>query len=310
MGLFIGLMVAGQYGIGQASGSPGAESWAPIALAAAMMIRGGIAPFHSWISDLFDRASFGTAQLFVTPLVGVYGLLRLVLPVASDELLYGVRLLAMGTALYASAMALVQREGRHFFSFLLISNAAVVAAGLLATSHSALVGALCVWLSVAISIGGLGLTLRALEAHRGRLSLNRFQGLYEHAPNLAMCFALTGLASVGFPGTFGFIGTELLVDGSVDSQPVIGIVLVIVSAMNGIAIMQAFLRCSAAPITFPRSRWPSASASATPCWRWLRLILLGGLFPQWVVASRSRAADDVLRQRGVPRAPADGLLES
>ena len=293
-------MVAGQYDL--PAGGHVSQSWAPTALAIAMMIRAGIVPFHSWIPDLFERAAFGTAMLFVAPLVGAYGLMRLVLPVASDDLLGMVSLLAMVTAFYASAMALIQREGRQFFSFLLISNGAIVVAGLLATSHSALVGGLCVWLSVTISVGGLGLTLRALEARRGRLHMNRFQGLYDHTPNLAICFAMTGLASVGFPGTFGFIGTELLVDGSVESQPFLGIVLVIVAAMNGIAIMQAFLRLFGGVPYFssvslairPRERYAVMALAL--------LILLGGLFPQWVVASRSQAADDVLEQRHAARA--------
>lgn len=61
---------------------------------------------------------------------------------------------------------------------------------------------------------------------RGGLSLTDFKGLYEHTPALAVCFLLTGLASVGFPGTLGFIGTELLVDGVVEAYPYIGIAVV------------------------------------------------------------------------------------
>jgi ABC-type dipeptide/oligopeptide/nickel transport system ATPase component len=34
---------------------------------------------------------------------------------------------------------------------------------------------------------------------------------------LAVCFLLTGLASVGFPGTLGFVGSEMLVDGAVEA---------------------------------------------------------------------------------------------
>ena len=42
-----------------------------------------------------------------------------------------------------------------------------------------------------------------------------FHGLYEHTPGLAALFLVTGLASIGFPGTVGFVGAELLVDGIV-----------------------------------------------------------------------------------------------
>ena len=60
--------------------------------------------------------------------------------------------------------------------------------------------------------------LRALEARYGRLSLDGFHGLYQHSPALAVGFLLTGLASVGFPGTLGFVSTELLVDGAVEAN--------------------------------------------------------------------------------------------
>src|SRR2546423_1816987 len=78
-------------------------------------------------------------------------------------------------------------------------------------------GALAVWVSVALSLGGFGLTLRALEARFGRVSLAEFHGLYDHSPALAVCFLLTGLTSVGFPGTLGFVAAELLVDGAVQA---------------------------------------------------------------------------------------------
>ena len=50
---------------------------------------------------------------------------------------------------------------------------------------------------------------------------------------LAVFFLLTGLASVGFPGTLGFISTELLVDSAVEASPYVGIPVVIAAgALN------------------------------------------------------------------------------
>ena len=104
-----------------------------------------------------------------------------------------------------------------------------------------LTASLCLWFSVILSLGGFGLTLRAVEARFGRLSLTGFHGLYEHSPTLAVCFLLTGLASVGFPGTLGFISTELLVDSAVEVNPTVGIVVVAAAALNGIAVVRAYL---------------------------------------------------------------------
>jgi len=48
-------------------------------------------------------------------------------------------------------------------------------------------------------------------------------------------FRITGLTSVGFPGTIGFVSTELLVDGVIHEVPFFGLALVFASALNGVS---------------------------------------------------------------------------
>ena len=91
-------------------------------------------------------------------------------------------------------------------------------------------------------MAGFGLTLRRVEARTGRLSLDKFHGLYEHTPGLAALFLITGLASIGFPGTVGFIGAELLVDGAVQVYPLVGIAVVVAAALNGLAVLHVYFR--------------------------------------------------------------------
>jgi NADH-quinone oxidoreductase subunit M len=153
-------------------------------------------------------------------------------------------------------------------------------------------------------LGGLGLTLRALEARFGQLSLARFLGLYEHSPVLAVSFLLTGLASVGFPGTLGFIATEMLVDGAVEASLYLGVAVVLAAALNGIAVVRAYL------LLFTGTRHVSTiSLRVGPRERvailtLAILILVGGLFPQPGIASRHEAAQAILKDRA-QRLPRD-----
>ena len=149
------------------------------------------------------------------------------------------------------------------FCYLFLSNSSLVLVGLEVATPISLTGGLCVWLSVGMSLSGLGLTLRALEARTGRLSLVDYHGLYEHMPNLAVFFLLTGLASIGFPGTVGFVGAELLVEGAVNVNPFVGMLVVLVAALNGIAVLHAYFRLftgkrHTTSISL-RSRWPEKS---------------------------------------------------
>src|SRR5262249_52361413 len=161
-------------------------------------------PVHCWVTNWIEHASFGNALLFVAPLTGVYAAIRLVLPIAPDWILQGIGLVSLTTAVYAAGLATVQREARRFFAYLFLSHTALVLVGLELHTSISLTGALCLWFSVLLSLAGLGLTLRALEARFGRLTLTHYRGLYEHVPTLAVCFLLMGLATVGFPGTVGF----------------------------------------------------------------------------------------------------------
>ncbi|MDX1930353.1 MAG: proton-conducting transporter membrane subunit [Pirellulaceae bacterium] len=297
MGLFILLLSLG-YGLLHFRSSPKEPALlAGALLTAATLLRSGIVPVHCWMTDLFEKASFGTAILFVTPLTGAFAVMRLVLPVAPDWALHWIALLSLVTAIYASGMALVQSEARRFFCYLFLSNASLVLVGLELVTPIGLTGALCVWLSVGLSLTGFGLTLRSIESRIGRVSLTDYHGLYDQMPSMAGFFLLTGLAAIGFPGTIGFIAIELLVEGAVEVYPQVGSAVVIAAALNGIAILHAYFRIFT-------GRRPSTHTSLTARWPERVSVLLltllivgGGIAPQSSVASRYHAAVELRRHR-------------
>jgi NADH-quinone oxidoreductase subunit M len=215
--------------------------------------------------------------------------------------------LSLVTEVYAACMALIQREARRFFAYLLLSNASLVLVGLEVATPISFTGGLVLWLSVGMSLAGLGLTLRALEARCGRLSLDVYHGLYDHMPSLAVFFLLTSLASIGFPGTIGFIGAELLVEGAVQREPLVGVLVVLAAGLNGIAVMRAYFRLFTGTqhtSSFSlEARWPERIAVLTMT----LLIVAGGLLPQPGIASRYRAAAEAISRRQTQHAHAARL---
>jgi NADH-quinone oxidoreductase subunit M len=310
IGLYVALLAGGQALLSLSEPASMPATVGAALLAAAVLIRSGVFPLHVWMTDLFEHATFGTALLFVTPMVGAYAAVRLVLPVAPDWMLQSIALLSLFTAVYAAGMALVQREARRFFCYLFLSHSSLVLVGLEIATPVGLTGALSLWLSVGLALSGFGLTLRSIEARTGRLSLAEYHGLYEHTPILASFFLLTGLASVGFPGTFGFVGMELLIEGVVGLYPLVGMAVVVAAALNGIAVVQAYFRVftgtrHVASISL-RSRLPERLAVLALA----ALILGGGLFPQPGISSRHHAATELLRSRQISRrALAPGLAD-
>ncbi|MGO9596506.1 MAG: proton-conducting transporter membrane subunit [Isosphaeraceae bacterium] len=307
MALFVGLLCLGWAGVSSSTGHTAAPTWATVLLMAAILVRCGTVPAHCWVTDWFEHTSFGIAILFVTPLAGVYAAVRLVLPIAPDWVLQSIGLASLLTAVYAAGMAVIQRDCRRLFANLFLSHASLVLVGLELHTEMSLTGSLCLWFSVILSLGGFGLTLRALEARFGRLSLAEYQGLYQHSPDLAVCFLLTGLACVGFPGTLGFISAELLVDSAIEASPYVGVAIVAAAALNGIAVVRAYL------LIFTGARHRSTvwlgigNRERFAVLTFSALILGGGFFPQPGVNTRHRAAAAILAERqrwSVPRARA------
>jgi len=270
-----------------------------VMLVAAVLIRSGCAPLHCWITDLFEHAAFGNALLFITPLVGAYATMRLVLPIAPNWALRSIAILSLATALYASCMAIVQTDSRRFFCFLFLSHSALVLVGLETTTPIGLTGALSVWLSVALSLTGLGLTLRCVEARTGPLSLNHYHGLYSHMPHLAGFFLLTGLSAVGFPCTIGFTGTELLVEAAIEFSPWVGGVVIVSTALNGIAILQAYFRIFTGRTHHSTIQLATLRSERIAIMTFTLLLIGAGLYPQPGVHSRFDAAVELLGHRAV-----------
>jgi NADH-quinone oxidoreductase subunit M len=299
MAVFIGLFIAGWALINSEDSTHEHSIAAIFLLTVAVLIRSGCAPLHCWMTDLFEKATLGSSLLFVSPMVGAYAAVRMLLPISPDWALRIIALASLFTAVYAAGMALVQTETRRFFAYMLLSNASLVLVGLEVVTPIGLTGALCTWIAVALSLTGFGLTLRAVESRVGRLSLRDFHGLYEQMPLLATFFLLTGLAIVGFPGTVGFAGIELIVEGAVEVYPYVGALVVIASALNGIAILRVYFRLFTGAeyqTTFSmKARWPEKVAILVISF----LILGGGVYPQPGVQSRYHAAKEIMSRREV-----------
>lgn len=275
MFIFVALLLSGWLAVEQQ------WSFGYILLMGAVLVRSGAVPGHLWVADLFNNATFGTALLFATPIAGMYTAVRLVLPGSPEWVLSSIVIVSLITALWTAAVALIQTESRRFFAYFFLSQSSLVLIGLEVHSPVSLIGSLALWLSTAVSLGGLGLVFRSLESRFGHLTFAEYRGLYSVSPTLALGFAIFGLSSVGFPGTMGFIAAEMVLDGAIVQNFFVGFVMVLATAFNGIAILRVYF------LLFAGAKRPaSPTLVATPfeivAIVVLITILIGcGLMPQW-----------------------------
>lgn len=289
MAAFVALL-----GLGQALVHIGHPSVGYGSIVVALALRGGIFPLHGWVPRLFQNASYAGAMLFVLPLVEVAAAIRLLLPGAPIEWLDTAGIACLLTALYGAGMAIVQTDVRRFYANLCVSQTSLVLFGVMIHSPNGLTAALCLWVSSSLALASLAFSIRAIEARFGRLSLDRHHGHYEQVPGLAVSFLITGLASVGFPGTVGFLPMELLFSGSADRGLGVSFVLAIAAMFNGIAILRAYFalftgRRPALSVSLPITRIERIGIVLIAF-----IIFAGAWLPPGIVASRHRVAESLL----------------
>ena len=268
-------------------------------LMGAVILRKGIFPAHSWVVTSFEHGSLLPLTLLVNGHLGAFLVARIVLPLLPDVAHNAWSLfsnLGLFTAAYASVQALAARSPRRLFALVAISQSAFLLTGLESNTPVGIAGSLVLWQVIAVSTTMLAAVYVGLEARLGApLESKGFLGLAVGAPRLAVFFAVGGLALVGLPLTLGFPAEDLLLQGTLATNPYLGVVLPVVTALNAFSVVRLFARLFLGrPISaaqdladaLPRERWILTAA--------LLFLLLGGLFPAPLIRLPALAAERIV----------------
>jgi len=126
--------------------------------------------------------------------------------------------------IYTAWVAAVQPDAKKLVAYTSVAHMGFVVLGVFALTVNGLQGGLIVMISHGVSTGALFLLLGMLYERRHTREIADFGGLARVAPWLATAFAITALASIGLPGTSGFVGEFLALLGTFETHPVIAIV--------------------------------------------------------------------------------------
>jgi len=185
-------------------------------------------PFHTWLPDAYTEAP--TAATFVLSAImakiGVYGVIRFVLPIfAEDFTRYALILCYSGVIgmMYCGIAAIGQKDFKRMLAFSSASHMGIIAVGVFCMNLQALTGTLYQIVAHATSTGVLFLLLGIIEERMDTRNISDLGGIAYKAPIFAVFFAVAMLASVGLPGTSGFIGEFLIILGAVKFNMMIGV---------------------------------------------------------------------------------------
>lgn len=256
----------------------GWPEWAALPILAGVACREAVLPFHGWFIRFVEKAPMGLVVAFVAPQLGVYTHLELLHHQLSPEVAHFVATVGAVSALFGAFMALGQTKVRRAAGYLMMSEMSLVAFGLENFSSVGWSGAVLAWLVAALGVSAFLLCISAVSARRGELVFGSSAGSPAQMPHLSAATLLAGLATVGAPFTLGFIAEDLLVQGSITEHPILGLGLIVVTALNGITVLRIYFGLFTAGPHRPGERDVERGEFLTLSVV-LGLLLLGGLFP-------------------------------
>jgi NADH-quinone oxidoreductase subunit M len=196
----------------------GAQTWLWLAFFASFAVKMPMWPVHTWLPDAHVQAPTAGSVILAGVLLkmGGYGFIRFSLPMfpeASLQFVWLVWGLSMAAVVLTSLIALVQHDMKKLIAYSSVAHMAIVTVGLFAFNVQGLEGAMIVMLSHGLVSGALFLCVGVIYDRLHTREIDRYGGLSINMPHYAMLFMLFTMASIGLPGTSGFVGEFLSLAG-------------------------------------------------------------------------------------------------
>jgi len=203
--------------------SPRTELVLFLAFFLAFAIKVPLFPLHTWLPDAHVEAPTAGSLMLASVMLkmGTYGLLRFcvtLFPDAAHRSAPWVASLAIIGIIYGALVALVQPNMKKLVAYSSVSHLGFVVLGIFSFTQQGLDGAVYQMLAHGISTGALFILVGYLYERRHSLEISAYGGVATPAPNLAIVFLITTLASIGLPTLSNFVGEYLVLQGTASAN--------------------------------------------------------------------------------------------
>jgi NADH-quinone oxidoreductase subunit M len=268
-----------------------AQTWLWLAFFASFAVKMPMWPVHTWLPDAHVQAPTAGSVILAGVLLkmGGYGFIRFSLPMfpeASAQFAWLIFVLSMVAVVYTSLVALVQNDMKKLIAYSSVAHMAIVTVGLFAFNVQGLEGSMVVMLSHGLVSGALFLCVGVIYDRLHTREIDRYGGLAINMPKYALFFMLFTMASIGLPGTSGFVGEFLSLAGIYQTSTLVAAV-----STTGIILGAAYMLYLYRRVVFGDQK--NADAAAMPdldLREWLMLgpiaavVLWMGVYPESFIA--------------------------
>ena len=195
-----------------------AQTWLWLALFASFAVKMPMWPVHTWLPDAHVEAPTAGSVILAGVLLkmGGYGFLRFslpMLPLASDLFVPLIFTLSVVAVVYTSLVALMQEDMKKLIAYSSVAHMGFVTIGIFTFNTQGIEGGIFQMLSHGIVSAALFLVVGVVYDRIHSREIAHYGGLVNRMPIYAFTFMIFMLASVGLPGTAGFVGEILVLVG-------------------------------------------------------------------------------------------------
>ena len=197
----------------------GLQKWLFLAFMASFAVKVPMWPVHTWLPDAHVEAPTAGSVILAGVMLkmGGYGFVRFSLPIfplASHYFTPLIFVLSAVAVIYTSLVALAQTNLKKLIAYSSVAHMGFVTMGIFAATSEAVQGAVIQMLSHGLVSGALFLCAGVVFDRMHTYDIARYGGLVQRMPAYAFVFMAFSLASVGLPGTSGFVGEFLILLGT------------------------------------------------------------------------------------------------
>ena len=195
------------------------QFWLFLAFLASFAVKVPMWPVHTWLPDAHVEAPTAGSVILAGVLLkmGAYGFLRFsvpMLPIAAQHFAPLMFALGVIAVIYTSLVALAQEDMKKLIAYSSVAHMGVVTIGIFTFNIQGIDGALFQMISHGVVSAALFLCVGVIYDRMHTREIARYGGLADRMPAYAFLFMLFTMASIGLPGTSGFVGEFLVLVGA------------------------------------------------------------------------------------------------
>ena len=175
-------------------------------------------PVHTWLPDAHVEAPTAGSVVLAAILLKMagYGFIRFSLglfPLASYYFTPMVFTLSVIAIIYTSLVALMQDDMKKLIAYSSVAHMGFVTIGIFSITKQGLDGSIVQMISHGLISAGLFLSVGVIYDRYHSRMISSYSGLVNIMPKYAFILMIFTLASLGLPGTSGFVGEFLILIG-------------------------------------------------------------------------------------------------